>query len=84
MKQKKLNLVVPILSILFLSVLGIGGIFIWSQNEEEPPRPGLVKVKEYRYYGPDFDGPVCQALTPECGVCPGEVIDKMCWIESDL
>lgn len=39
----------------------------------------LYMVKSFHYVEP---GQItCQAIMPECGYCPGEVVDKLCYAE---
>lgn len=40
---------------------------------------GYKKVKGFHYVEPVTNS--CQALIPECGVCPGKIIDKQCYVK---
>lgn len=72
-KQSKLKSKKLYILILILFVVGII-LIVFSL-----PTRGLVKVKDYRHY--EGSGPVCQAFSPECGYCPGEVINKQCYVD---
>jgi hypothetical protein len=39
----------------------------------------VYEVEDYRHV--EFGQVTCHALVPECGYCPGEVIDKKCYKE---
>ena len=49
--------------------------FVFLRRNTDPRTAGLMKVSGY------VDGGVCAAMTPECGLCYGEVIDKECYVD---
>ena len=40
---------------------------------------GLTRVPNFRYVEPG--GVSCQAISPECGECFGEIINKQCYVD---
>ena len=66
--SKKIYILIPL-----LFVFGIL-IYVFAL-----PTRGLVKVEDYIHYG--GSGDVCQAQSPECGYCPGEVHNKQCYVD---
>ena len=49
--------------------------FVFFYKGADPRTAGLTKVPGY------VDGGVCAALSPSCGLCYGQVIDKECYID---
>jgi hypothetical protein len=41
----------------------------------------LYLVKSFHYVEPGEN--TCMAISPECGVCPGEVVNKLCYAEKN-
>lgn len=70
-----------IMVIIFV-VLGIFAaciVLVYGNNAKT--KAGMTKVKDYNHVA---EGEVtCMALTPECGYCPGEVIDKECYVKAE-
>jgi hypothetical protein len=55
-------------------------LVLLNQKSNNGP-DGLTKVKSYHYVE---DGQItCQAISAECGVCFGEVIEKSCYVHKD-
>lgn len=67
---------VPLIAILILlAALCIFTLFrLGSTNTSSTP-PGMREVKSY-----NSGITLCQALIPECGVCPGEVVKHKCFV----
>ena len=49
--------------------------FFFFHKSTDPRTAGLTKVPGY------VDGGVCAALSPSCGLCYGQVIDKECYVD---
>lgn len=60
-----------------LLIVLVAGFF--AIRKTASPEPGLVRVEGYVHYEPNE--PVCEAQTPECGVCIGKVVAGECWID---
>jgi len=50
------------------------GFFLFYKNADSRTT-GLTKVPGY------VDGGVCAALSPSCGLCYGQVINKACYVD---
>lgn len=69
MKHKKL--------IIIAAAVVLGSAVLLMFNGPKPGiREGLIKVEGYRYTADDEL--TCQAESPECGICYGEIINKEC------
>lgn len=53
------------------------GLFTYMQKENSWTT-GQRKVKKYTYVEPY--GGTCMAVSPGCGVCFGEIVDKECLV----
>lgn len=61
--------------VLFLAVI-LGFTFFFFHRSADPRTAGLTKVPGY------VDGGTpCAAMSPSCGLCYGQVIDKQCYID---
>ena len=83
MLMKKRPLFVALSVVIFTVVAAAGVVYYMYRNKSLPsgvPK-GYVRVIEYQYYEPD--AAVCQAISPECGVCLGIVVDKNCYVEKN-
>lgn len=75
MSKKK----VGILLIAVGAAVCLGLVYMVSIQNANPRTANLTKVESYRHIEP---GQVaCTALLPECGLCPGEVINKECYVD---
>ena len=81
-KRTRNNLLVAV-SVLTLALLATVGYLylhksknIHTSDSNDSLKAGLTKVKGYVDHGSP-----CAALTPECGLCYGQVIDKECYID---
>ena len=66
-----------------LFVAGIVGTSLYQDSQRDKQTEGLIKLESYKHYGNAPSLVRCLANSPECGVCPGEVIDKECYVEPD-
>jgi len=48
---------------------------IYVNDSNDSLESGLTKVEGYVDHG------TCAALSPECGLCYGQIIDKECYVE---
>lgn len=53
------------------------GLFKYIENENSW-KTGQRKIKGYTYVEPY--GATCMAISPGCGVCFGEIVDKECLV----
>lgn len=73
------------LLITIMVLLIIGGIAtaidIYTSRKKVVIMDGkvLYLVEGYKYVEPGKA--TCQAIVPECGYCPGEIVDKNCYAE---
>lgn len=78
-KKKTIGLACVILLIAATSLYFF--VFAKSSGAPDGHRPevpaGYQKVSSFRYVEPGQN--TCQAVTPECGYCPGKIIDKACY-----
>jgi hypothetical protein len=72
----KKNLKALVLIALMLVLTAALG-FLFFHKSANPPAAGLTKVSGYN------DGSVCAAMSPSCGLCYGQVIDKECYVDRD-
>lgn len=56
----------------------VGSIFYVATRAEPDPLEGYTKVDEYV----EPEQATCDTVMPSCGYCPGEIIDKSCYIKS--
>ena len=70
-----------VLGVILLIALS-AGMFVKSYTSESTKNIGgeaLHQIKDFRYIAP---GEVtCDAIVPECGHCPGKIIDRNCYEE---
>jgi endonuclease III len=65
--------------ILLVIILVAGAALYISRNNSNSAPKGYRKVNSYMHVEP---GQItCQALLPECGYCPGDVIEKSCYVK---
>jgi hypothetical protein len=77
MKKVKLHKKSVIVVVLVVVLVAVGAV--------------LVATKENKSYGtlvsnyvhPEEGKPTCKAYSPECGVCPGEIVDKKCYVKTN-
>jgi len=73
---KKLSKATFLLAGLSFLVVILGLTFFFFHKNADPRTAGLTKVPGY------VDGGApCEALSPSCGLCYGQVIDKECYID---
>lgn len=65
--MKHARKIIPI-SLLALTLI-IGVTIFWSLT-----RSDMREIKSFKYG-------ICQAAMPECGVCPGEVVNDKCYVK---
>jgi hypothetical protein len=75
MKIKQDNLLFKKRIFLIIILVTFGALFYFFAF----PTRGLVKVEGYNKY--DGNGTICQALSPECGYCPGKVHSGECYVD---
>ncbi len=63
--------------LLLFTTLSVGSYYIFVTHKKSVPI-GYSEVKDYNYV--ESGKLTCMALSPECGYCPGIVIDKSCYI----
>jgi|GEM_PF-4470326 len=73
MTKKTTTIVLASLGILCLAAILY---FVFFYKSADPRTAGLTKVPGYV-----DGGPSCAALSPSCGLCYGQVIDKECYID---
>ena len=73
-KKKKLTTLILLGAIVLVSIAAAIG------NRSSNVPDGYELVKDYRHV--EADSTTCSALMPQCGYCPGEVIDKACYVKT--
>lgn len=76
-------------AIVVVIVLGVAGIswFLATKNntgkvgERDKINPSLIRVVGYNHI--DEGAVACAAITPGCGVCYGEVVNKECYVTKE-
>lgn len=62
-------------SIFVVLVVAVGYLVYSYLPPVNPQTAGLTRVPRYVDHG------VCTALSPECGLCYGQVIDQQCYVD---
>ncbi len=72
-----------IIALLLIVAGGITIFNIYNSKDKRIIRNGKILhiVENYRYIEPGEN--TCLALSPECGYCAGEVIEKKCYEEKN-
>ena len=71
----KKRFILPIVAGIVVALI-IVAIALLASADKAPS--GMKQLHNY------IGGPgICTALTPECGYCPGEIIDKKCYVNKD-
>ena len=77
MNKKLLVIVLGSLIVIIGSIL----VFLVMRDKEASNTNGLLKIKGFSYHEPGSVS--CAALTPGCGFCNGEVINKACYVTQE-
>jgi hypothetical protein len=72
-----------LLAVLLVITVIIGATLLIVKKENDNANSsvpkGYVELKSYNHV--EFGQMTCMAVIPECGICPGEVIDKKCYVK---
>lgn len=74
LKNRK-RTILPIFIVLIIAL--VAALYFINENSNIAPK-GMRQVKSFNANG------ICLAINnPECGYCPGKVIDEQCFVDKD-
>ena len=78
MKLLKNKKIIALLAFVLIMIALVATLTIITSNTSNAPK-GMRQVKSYVHHG------VCEAVNdPECGYCPGTVIDEECFVNKGV